>query len=186
MRIISLSLLVVVVFAQTSLALIQEGGLGIVYGSNYTFSLKAPKGWMLDTVSAVEQGLHAVFYPVGSSWQDSAVVAYARSRPRTEEMSSVEDVVKDLVATFHRKGSPDYVAKKHKTITADSGKKGEMYMFSGDKWGNSEAVVYFLEDKTINFVVFNSRTAADFEKFLGSFEELASSYIYIGAKPLEN
>jgi hypothetical protein len=161
-------------------ALIQEGGTGIIYGSNDAFSLKAPEGWILDTESGVGQGVHAVFYPAGGSWKDASVVAYARSRPRTAEISSVQDVVNDVVAMFQREGSPDYQGKKHMNITTESGKKGEMYIFSGDEWGNNEAVVYFPEEKVFNFVVFNARQVADFDKFLESFEALAKSYIYLG------
>lgn len=175
-------MLAVIACAQHVSALIQESGLGIIYGTNYAFSLKAPEGWVLDTESGVTQGVQAVFYPVGSSWKDSTVVAYARSRPRTEEISSVEDVVKEVVNTFHREGSPNYQAKKRKSITTKSGKKGEMYTFSGDEWGNIEAVVYFAEEKTFNYVVLNSRNSADFEKSLESFEALAISYIYMGDK----
>jgi hypothetical protein len=167
-------------------ALIQEGGMGIIYGSNYAFSLKAPEGWMLDTESGAEQGVHAVFYPAGSSWKNAAVVAYARSRLRTAEISSVEDVVNEVVAMFQREGSPDYQGKKHMSITTESGEKGEMYIFSGDEWGNSEAVVYFPEEKTINFIVYNARHAADFDTFLESFKVLAKSYIYLGDKVSEN
>ena len=167
-------------------ALIQEGGMGLIYGSNYAFSLRAPEGWILDTESGAGQRLRAVFYPAGGSWKNAAVVAYARSRPRTAEISSVEDVVNEVVATFQREGSPDYQGKKHMSITTESGEKGEMYIFSGDKWGNSEAVVYFPEEKTFNFVAYNARHAADFDTFLESFKVLAKSYAYVGDKVSEN
>lgn len=104
-------------------AIIQEAGTGIIYGKDHAFSLTAPKGWMLDNESAAEQGLHAVFYPKGKDWQDSPVVAYARSRSLTEKMKTVEDQVKETVAGFHRDGSPDYKATKVKTIKTESGKE---------------------------------------------------------------
>jgi hypothetical protein len=181
MRTVTFWLVTVVLGIFPAPALIQEGGTGIIYGSNYAFSLKAPEGWILDTESGVEQGVHAVFYPAGGSWKDASVVAYARSRPRTAEISSVQDVVNEVVAIFQREGSPDYQGKKHMNITTESGKRGEMYIFSGDEWGNSEAVVYFPEEKVFNFVVFNARQVADFDKFLASFEALAKSYTYLGA-----
>ncbi|MES2595369.1 MAG: hypothetical protein V4662_08545 [Verrucomicrobiota bacterium] len=166
-------------------ALIQEAGIGIIYGANHVFSLTAPKGWMLDNESAVDQGLHAVFYPKGKDWQDSPVVAYARATTLSEKVKSVEDQVKITVAGFHRDGSPNYKAEKVKTITTDAGKEAVIYHFTGDEWGNSEAVAYFLEAKTINFIVMNSRKVADFEKALPAFEALAKSYKFMGDKPLE-
>lgn len=166
-------------------AIIQEAGLGIIYGANHAFSLTAPKGWMLDNESASDQGLHAVFYPKGKDWQDSPVVAYARAATLSEKVKSVEDQVKITVAGFHRDGSLDYKAEKVKTITTDTGKVAVIYHFTGDEWGNSEAVAYFLEAKTINFIVMNSRKVADFEKALPAFEALAKSYKFMGDKPLE-
>ena len=34
-----------------------ENGYGIVRGSSYAFTLKAPSGWVIDAASGVEQGL---------------------------------------------------------------------------------------------------------------------------------
>ena len=166
-------------------ALIQEAGLGILYGKDHAFSLTAPEGWILDNESAADQGLHAVFYPKGNTWSDSPVVAYARSRPRNESISSIEDAVKDTVAVFHKNGSPDYRAEKVRSLTTASGKEAEIYLYRGDRWGNKEAAAYFLEDKTINFVVLNCRADEDFEEAFGSFERLVSSYIFMGDSPLE-
>jgi hypothetical protein len=180
MRIALASLAAIVLSVSTAVGLIQEGGLGILYGSDHAFSLTAPKGWMLDNESGVQQGVHAVFYPKGKTWKNSPVVAYGRSRPRSKGISTVEDAVKDVVAMFHREGSPNYKATKVKTVTTETGKKGEIYHFSGDKWGNSEAVAYFVEKKTINYVVMNSREADYFKKALSSFESLAKSYVFMG------
>lgn len=166
-------------------ALIQEAGLGIVYGADHAFSLTAPKGWMLDNESGVKQGLHAVFYPKGKTWKNSPVIAYARSRPRTKEIQTAEDAVKDVVAMFHREGSPGYKARKDGTLATASGKKADIYIFTGDEWGNSEAVAYFVEEKTINFVVYNGRNADDFQKSLNSFKALAKSYMFMGDAPLK-
>ncbi len=47
---------------------------GIVYGENFWFIVKAPDGWVLDNNSGINQGLHAVFYPRGSSWDTATTV----------------------------------------------------------------------------------------------------------------
>ncbi|MFM8808415.1 MAG: hypothetical protein ACKOJB_05835 [Chthoniobacterales bacterium] len=170
--------------AGSARALIQEAGMGIVYGKDHAFSLTAPKGWMLDNESGLEQGVYAAFYPKGRTWKDSHVVAYARSRPRNENISSVEDVVKDTVAIFHQEGNPNYKAEKVTTLTTPSGKEAVIYHFQGDKWGNKEAAAYFPENKTINFIVLNCRDERDFEVALGPFEELINSYMFMGDDPL--
>ena len=76
-------------------------------------------------------------------------------------------------------GSLNVSARFIKDITAEKGCKGNIYYFTSDKWGNYEAVAYFEEDKTINFIVLTSRTKEAFETALKAFEELALSYMFI-------
>jgi hypothetical protein len=162
-------------------SIIEEGG-GIVYGADHAFNLKAPKGWMLDNESAANQGVHAVFYPKGATWKDSKVVAYAQARPRKEGMKTAADAAAETIKKFRDGGSEKYDGKKVKTVKTESGKEGEIYHFTGDKWGNFEAVVYFVQEKTINFIVFNSREEKVFTDSLPAFEELAKSYTFLGEK----
>jgi hypothetical protein len=165
-------------------AAILDEGTGIIYGSDHAFSLRAPKGWVLDNESAVDQGIRAVFYPKGSSWADSKVVAYARARPKTDKITNADDVAKAVVEDFHAHGSPKYEGKKVQPLKTESGREAVIYHFSGDQWGNSEAVAYFVEDKTVNFLVFTSRDAKTFADSLPAFEALAKSYIFMGDHPI--
>ncbi len=154
-------------------------GLGIVYGKNHVFSLKAPDGWVLDNTSGVKQGLHAVFYVEDSSWKDADAVAYARARTLTEDVQTVPQVVEYLLADFHGSGNPDYTAEKIGKVETARGASGVLYHFTGDKWGNYEAVCYFQEKKTINFVVLSCRSLEAFQEARPSFLELCQSYQYV-------
>jgi hypothetical protein len=167
-------------FLATAGASILEHGVGIVYGDNHAFSLQAPKGWVLDNESAVPQGIHAVFYPKNSSWKESKVVAYAQARPRTDEVATADDAAKAVVADFHKNGSANYRGKRIKTLKTDHGKEAVIYHFSGDEWGNSEAAAYFVEEKTINFVVLNSRNPKLFAASLEAFDQIVKSYLFLG------
>ncbi len=173
--------LVVSLAGAAALAETIDEGLGVIYGDDHAFSLKAPPGWVLDNSSGVSQGVHAVFYPKGETWKTSPVVAYARARTRTGKVSTVEDQMNETVRNFHEAGNPDYKAENADAIDAD-GKQAIVYRFTGDKWGNSEMVAYFVEDKTINFLVFSARDAGTFGKYLPAFEQLAKSYRFIGDK----
>ena len=182
---LSLFITLVLTF-ESSFANITEEGFGIVYGADHAFSLKAPKGWMLDNESGVNQGVHAVFYPKGSSWKDSVVVAYARARAKTDKIVTADDAAKFVVEDFHANGSPNYQGKRIKTIKCDSGNEAVIYYFSGDQWGNSEAVAYYVETRTINFVTLTSRDRDAFENALPAFEQLAASYTFMGDGPLQS
>jgi hypothetical protein len=187
MRRTFLSLFVTLVLTlECSLASKTEEGVGIVYGVDHAFSLKAPKGWMLDNDSGVSQGVQAVFYPKGSNWKDGVVVAYASACPKTDKIVTADDAAEFVVEDFHANGSPKYQGKRIKTIKCDSGREAVIYHFSGDRWGNSEAVAYFVEAKTINFVTLTSRDRNTFENSLPAFEQLAASYIFMGDAPLQS
>ena len=167
-------------------ALVTEGGGGIYYGKTYAFHVKAPKGWIFDNESGVEQGLYCVFYPKGSTWQDSLVIAYARALDRTKTVQTADDAAKEAIDDFHARGNPKYEGKRVKTIKTKNGKEGVIYHFSGDKYGSYEAMVYFVEEKTINTVVLNARQQKAFESALPVFDQLAESYIFLGDAPLKD
>jgi hypothetical protein len=159
-----------------------ENGYGIIRGPDFAYSLKAPAGWVIDSKSGLGQGLPAVFYRKGGSWEESPVVAYARSRPRTQKVSTIEGAVKFLEETFHNEGFPKYQGEYIKTISTDSGKDAAIYHFTGDKWGDFEATAYFLEGKTINFVTLSARNEKDFQVALPAFEQLVTSYAFLPDK----
>ena len=164
---------------------ILEEGVGIVFGADHSFSVKAPKGWVLDNESGVDQGVHAAFYPKGGTWADSVVMAYARARPKTATMKTADEAAKAVVEDFRANGSPKYESKRVKTLKTDSGGEAVLFHFTGDEFGNSEAVAYFVEEKTINFIVLNSRDPKVFEESLPAFDALVKSYVFLGDKPVK-
>jgi hypothetical protein len=157
-------------------------GYGIIRGPDFAFSLKAPSGWVIDSKSGIAQGLPAVFYKKDGSWEESPVVAYARSRPRTQKVSTVEEAVNFAVQTFHNEGAPNYQGEYFKTIKTESGKEAVVYHFTGDKWGDIEATAYFPEEKTIDFVTLSARNEKEFQDALPAFEQLVSSYAFLPDK----
>jgi hypothetical protein len=154
---------------------ITETGRGMLFGSNHTFFVSAVSGWVLDNQSGINQGLHMVFYPVGMTWADSPVIVYGRAVPKLE-VSTIEAQVKKTIEEFHKNGNPNYLGEKKSSIKAKKGKEAEVYYFSGDQWGNYEAVAYYDEKDTINFVIYNARSKELFEKYVKDFLEIANSY----------
>ncbi len=148
----------------------------MLFGDNHAFFVTAPKGWILDNKSGVNQGLHMVFYPVGYTWANSPVVAYGRAANKEGDIQSVLDQVKRTVAEFRAQGNPKYVAKKGTPIDLPDGKRVHVYYFEGDQWGNYEAAGYIEEKETINFLVFNAKKKEVFERYLGDFKLMLQSY----------
>ena len=170
------SLLVIGLAAFAVQAAAQSCAPCILYGEDHAILLKAPAGWIGDDRSGRNQGLHVVFYPVGSSWKDSHVVAYVRVRPKDHRIQSVQDLVEDTLNDFRTSGSPRIRATKAPPLHTKRGREAQVYHFTGDAWGNYEAVAYFEEPKTINFIVLNARTKEAFERSLPSLQGLVHEY----------
>lgn len=166
-------------------ASITEGGKGILFGSDHTFAFTAIEGWLLDNQSAVNQGLHMVFYPKDQTWKNSPVIIYGRSVP----LSHVENIKKQVETTvnnFISNGNPNYKAKEKDVISVSGIKQAKIYHFSGDQWGNHEAVAYIKEIDTINYIVFNSRSKEYFDEYLPSFYQIVASYnnLYVSSSEI--
>ena len=172
MRTLAIAALLIAFSAAAS---ITEGGRGMLFGEDHAFEITAKSGWVLDNQSGVSQGLHMVFYPKGETWSNSPVIIYGRAVPTTA-VADVTTHVKNTVSEFRKNGSPNYSSEQKPPLVLQNGRKAGFYFYSGDQWGNYEAAVYFQEADTINYLVFNSRTKENFDKYLGDFKQIASSY----------
>lgn len=164
---------------------ITEGGRGILFGEDHAFAVTAKKGWVLDNQSAVQQGLHMVFYPKGRTWANSPVIIYGRSIP-TLQTATIKKQVAQTVSDFHNNGSPKYTSSTRPPLTLSGERRAEIYHYAGDHWVNLEAAAYIQETDTINFIVFSAKTKEAFEKHLMDFQRIASSYqnLYTAPKTL--
>ncbi|MFC1884802.1 hypothetical protein ACFL2O_08530 [Thermodesulfobacteriota bacterium] len=149
---------------------------GIVYGKNHSFVICAPEGWVLDNSSGVEQGLHAVFYPSGSSWKSSKVVMYANWADKNERLKDIDDLIRLNLFNFKSSGSRNVKAQLHDMIKTENGKKCQIWQYSGDKWGNYELVGYFEEKRGIAIIVMSTKDIQIFETAKNAFYKLVKSY----------
>lgn len=164
-----------------------NGQTGVVYGPGHAFSLDAPAQWVLDNQSGVDQGLQAVFYPVGKSWTNSPSVMYANVYLKKDQKD-------ENAATVAAKDIADF--RKHsrtfKVLDADPLPVGDLAgdkprtalvkYFSGDDFGNFEAVAYINESKVVVMLVLSARKEEEFKKALPVFAELVRSYHFLTDK----
>ena len=153
-------------------------GIGVLHGANHAFSFQAPAGWVLDNQSGAGQGLHAVFYPEGQTWRESPVMAYARAFTLTPDIKTPAALVADTLRDF-RESSPGVIARFDQSLPLAPGRTADIYFFTGDKFGNHEAVAYITEKRTINFFVLSSRDKALFQSSLPAFLALVRSYVFV-------
>ncbi len=159
---------------------------GIIDGKNYSFTLTAPKGWVLDNTSGRGQGLQAVFYPKGSSWKNGASVMYANVYQKMDPIKeSLQTVIANDVAEYKKNSADLKVADAEsiptRTDARAKDKKAMIKYYTGDRNANSEAVAYIDEGNVVVMLVLTARMKGDFDSSLPAFKELIGSYFFLGA-----
>jgi len=154
---------------------------GYVHGKNHCYYFNAPPGWSLDNAAGKEQGIPMVFYPDDSSWADAPTAIYTRQAEfvagaESEKQKIQGQVERALTKLRSANESPDSKATFVSAVEAKGGAHGEVWKFTGDKFGNNELVAYFVGRATLNFFVMSSRDPGDFERSIPSLLSLAESY----------
>ena len=175
-------LFVLVLFCNLAFA---QDDSGIIFGKNYSFTLTAPKGWVLDNTSGRGQGLHAVFYPKGSSWKNGAAVMYANVYQKTDPAKeSLQTVIANDVAEYKKNSADLKVVDAESVLTRKDArskeKKATVKYFTGDRNANTEAVAYIDEGKVVVMLVLSARSQQDFDSSLPAFKDLVGSYFFLG------
>jgi len=175
-------LLLVLVFGPLA-SLGQEGSnTGIIYGDNHAFSLTAPSGWILDNKAGVSQGLHAVFYEQGKSWQDAVTVMYANTASLEDDAhKTLDQLIKYDLDNF-KKNYPGITIRDGKDVLIKKGTIAKVKYLSGQSYGNYEGMAYIDAGKTGIMIIISSRTKIGFENSLTAFEDLVKSYLFISDK----
>jgi len=150
----------------------------IAVGNGVVFALAKPSGWEMDTNSPKNNNLPVVYYPSGQTWGNAPAVMYANSAIN-DCHTSFEQFISNDLAEF-KSNSPNIVIKDGGTMTVD-GEKAIIKLFTGDTYGNSEAVAY-LDNSGGAFIsiTLTSRTQRLFDETLPVFKELVSSFQLVG------
>ena len=153
---------------------------GIIYGKNHAFRLSAPKGWVLDNKSGVSQGLHAVFYPKGQSWKEAPTVMYANTASLEDDAHRTLEKLIEFDLNNFKKNYPGISVTEESNIKIKENVVAKVRYLSGQTYGNYEAIAYIDEGKTGVMIILSSRTKEGFENSLRVFNELVTSYVFLG------
>ncbi len=178
-RTITILFILALFFTTSANASVTEGGVAILYGDGHAFTVKAPEGWVLDTDSGVDAQIYATFYPKGERWKDSEVIAYARGVPKNAAIPDISSFVTATIKEYHRNGSTGYKGHLVSEVQLKKDRIAKIYHYEGDSFGNYEAVAYIEEEKTINFIVYTSRSKEAFEASIQKFHDIVDSYFFI-------
>ena len=149
----------------------------IFVGQHFSFALKAPAGWMMDTEIAKSQHLQAVLYRQGSSWKDAVAVMYVRVIYKDETRTTVEKVISNDVDDFLKLSKDSTVSNSASLETRDK-KKGISKIFYDAANRNYESVAFIDEPKVVVILALSSRNQSEYEKSLPAFKTLVGSYFF--------
>jgi hypothetical protein len=159
-------------FAENQESFAVPAGGGIVYGNKIGIGVSAPKGWIFDKKSGVNQGLHGVMYPEGSSWETSNQMMYVNIG-KMKPSETLENFIQGDIESFVKNSSKLKVEKMN-SLTMQGGIKAEVRQFTGDKWNNYERIAYAQKGSSVAIYVLSSRTKIDYEKSISAFEEMVT------------
>lgn len=153
------------------------GNAALIFGRTFALTVRAPQGWTLDSRAGRKQGLQAVLYPVGSSWEESPTVMYCQvlGRDATHDRQAVIDA--DIQA--YRNGAPTALVLEQSELPVAKGEPALVYRFAGGARGTIEETAYLNERTVVVLFVLSSRDTAAFRTSLDSFHDLVSSYSFL-------
>ncbi len=170
-------ILATVIFPQNKINKITSDSVkssGVIYGENYAFSVTSPKGWILDNKSGLAQGIKAVFYPKGGSWDKSPEVLYINTAEKNIHGNETIDKVISTDEHDFKNNYPDVEISDGPILRTRNNKKIIIKKFHYND--NYEAVAYFDETNTIPMFVLSAKSRKGFDKAYQSFVQLISSY----------
>ncbi len=147
----------------------------IAYGSEAAVLVSSPDGWVIDNVSGVNQGLHCVMYPEGSSWEKGNEVMYINIS-LCQPGETIEESVAGDVARF-KKNYPEAIINELEPVVTVSGEKVLLRTFNGGGYENYEAVGYTRFKNSLICYVLTSRDKKGFETNLANLKKMIAGSI---------
>lgn len=143
---------------------------GLLYGEGYSYLLTAPEGWVLDNVSAKEQGLNAVFYPKDNTWDNIDFFIYVEGYTSTQPFDDF--ISNDLLGW--RKKYENLIIEEDTLAGLDINYDVKVEKIHG---GNYEYYVYSIYvnfSNSIGTIVLMSNSYEKLEENVGKLVEVAN------------
>lgn len=154
----------------------------MLYGKAHVLTFCAPSGWVLDNSIWNDQGIYAVFYPNGSTFEsakDSATIMYINVVERKDEKATLARMMADDAAEVEH-NAPAAVVKPGKSIRAGDG-EAAVQLFAPGAFGRYEAAAYFDSPKVLIMFIMSSKNQAVFQNDYPAFTKLVQSYKFLSS-----
>lgn len=175
-------LLILLVALSISLRAQTTGG-GIIYGKDHVYALAAPKGWIMDNKAGVFQGLHAVFYPVGSSWVGGKTIMYTNFIS-IDSTVALKDFIDADIKDFRRNGNEKITFKEDFSVK-DVSFTVYYFEYTADNIRAYEYIAYTRAKTGVMTLVLHTLSKKDLKKNHNKLKELAETYLWISTGIVE-
>ncbi len=155
------------------------GKAALLYGSNHALTIRAPKGWTLDSRSGRAQGLQTVFYPNGETWATSQTIMYCQVIPRTATMKDRGSLIASDIERY-RASSTTAVVEVVEDMPLDHGRSAQVRRYYGGPRNTYEVTAYIEERTVVVVLVLSTATREAMEKSMPSLADLVDSYSFLG------
>lgn len=160
---------------------VNQPNCGMLYGKDHFLTFCAPKGWTLNNSILNKQGIYAVFYPKGSSWQKakaSGTFMYINVIMRPAKATVAKMMAADASQT--KKNAPAAVVDPGKPIKIGH-RSVPVQRFEPGGFHRYEAVAYIGQKKVLVMFVTSSKNEPDFKRDYPAFVRLVRSYHFLGS-----
>lgn len=150
----------------------------ILYYENKAITLKAPNGWVLDCESGLENGINAVLYKYGKTWQNAKTVIYLNFASfDIENQRNLNDLISYDAITF----KDNYEGIKINTKEKIEFKKfnGIIKYFGGGTYKNFEYLAYLDLKEFAIMAVISSKSKNDLDTNYSDFMKLLNTITVI-------
>lgn len=154
---------------------------GLLYGKDHALTFCAPDGWVLDNTIMNDEGIYAVFYPQGSTWEqakDQGTFMYIDVELRDPGSTVPGMMAADADQVRH--SAPKSVIEAGQPISlAKTPVPVQRFLPGG--FDRYEAVAYIGEEKVLVMFIVSSKSQQDLSRDYPAFVKLVQSYKFLGS-----
>lgn len=146
-----------------------------VQGEEFSYSLDAPIGWVLDRSMASQAEADLVLYPQGSSYYKADSVITLSSYGLGGNLKTLDDLIqKD--EKDGKKSNPKMEVQKGPLLSTKKMRPVPLYFYLKLKDGTCEAVAYVQEDSRVMLFVLSCPNPQVLHEDLPALQETVGSY----------
>ena len=153
---------------------------GFLHGQGWMCMIKAPEGWILDNQSWVDSGIYALFYPKGTSIDDTAslppIIYFNSARLENATDEGLKAFVDEDIRLHEERGS---ATLKERKIEISNFEKYYCLDLEYKNNGQQETIVYLRFLDGVHLVVLTTPANAPHENYIAQLKEAIGNMNFV-------